>query len=125
MPTRLLKHSFIWILFIFLLFVAVFSIVPSLNDFKKDFRGDSQTIKYSGFSKKSLQSHDFQKYTETLFEKNIRLRKKIVTFNNQLYYTLFKKSVANSTVIIGKHDQLYELSYILSYCNTTKELSKL
>lgn len=122
----LLKHSFIWSIFTLLLFVVCFSVVPSFKQFHKDFRGDSENIKYPGFSKKSLQSHDFQKYTETLFEKNIRLRKKLISLNNQLYYTFFKKSFAeNSTLVVGKNDQLFELNYILDYCKTTKALSEL
>ncbi len=112
-------------LLIFILVVGCFSILPSMRDFGKNFRGDSEIIKYPGFSKKSLQSHDFQKYTETVFEKNIRFRKKFITVNNQLYYTLFKKAFANSTIVIGKNNQLFEVSYILDYCNSTKAFSHL
>jgi len=106
-------------------FVCCFSVVPCSKDFGTNFVRDSEIIKYPGFSKKSLQSHDFQNYTEKLFEKNARFRKKFITVNNQLYYSLFKKSLANSGIIIGKNNQLFELSYILDYCNTTKTLPRL
>lgn len=123
---KLFKHSLLWLIFIVIFFVLCFSVVPSYKQFQKSFNGDSEKIKYPGFSKKSLQSHEFQKYTETLFEKNIRLRKKLISFNNQIYYALFKKSFAeNSTLVIGKNKQFYELHYILDHCSTRKELSEL
>ncbi len=123
MLTKLLKHIFLWPLLILLFFTASFSIAPCFKEFQQNFSGDSEIIKYPGFSKESLQSHDFQKYSETLFEKNVRLRKKFITINNQLYYTLFKKSSA-AKIVIGKNDQLFEISYILD-CNTIKELPSL
>src|SRR5687768_17363975 len=120
MANRLFKHSFLWLILIFIFFVVCFSVVPSFKQFQKSFNGDSEKIKYPGFSKNSLQTHEFQKYTETLFEKNVRLRKKLISLNNQLYYALFKKSFAeNSTLVIGKHHQLFELNYILDYCRAT------
>ncbi len=126
MLIKLLRQSVLWAILLLLFFVVCFSVVPSYKQFHKDFTGDSQTIKYPGFSKKTLESHALQKYTETLFEKNVRLRKKLISINNQLYYSLFKKSFAeNSTLVVGKNDQLFELNYILDYCKTKKELSDL
>ncbi len=126
MVNKLFKHSFLWLILIFIFFVVCFSVVPSFKQFKKSFNGDSEKIKYPGFSKNSLQTHEFQKYTETLFEKNVRLRKNLISINNQLYYALFKKSFAeNSTLVIGKNHQLFELNYILDYCRSTKSLPEL
>src|SRR6185437_3651531 len=110
MTSKFTKYSFIAPLFILLLFVGCFSVVPSSRDFGTDFVSDFEIIKYPGFSKKSLQSHAFQNYTEKLFEANTRFRKKFIAVNNQLYYSLFKKSLANSGIIIGKENQLFELS---------------
>src|SRR3990167_7090840 len=126
MLNKVVGNSFLWIVLLFIFFVGCFSIVPAFGDFKEDFFSDSEAMKYPGFTKKSLQSHGFQKYTEALFDKNLRLRKKLISLNNQLYYVLFKKSFAeNSTLIIGKNKQIYELHYILDHCNPRKELAGL
>jgi alginate O-acetyltransferase complex protein AlgJ len=126
MVKHLLKHFFLWIVLLLIFFIISFSFVPSLKQFQKSFNGDSEKFKYPGFSKKSLASHEFQKYTETLFEKNIRLRKKIISIHNQLYYSLFKRTFAvDSSVIIGKNKQFFVLSYILDYCKSTKDPSAL
>lgn len=76
MLNKLFKHSFLWLILILIFFVFCFSVVPSYKQFQKSFNGDSEKIKYPGFSKKSLQLHEFQKYTETLFEKKYSLTKK-------------------------------------------------
>lgn len=126
MLNNLLRHSFLWIVMLFIFFIIFFSFVPSLKQFQKSVNGDSEKINYPGFSKSSLQSHEFQKYTETLFEKNIRLRKKIINIHNQLYYALFKKSfVVDGSLIIGKNKQFFVLSYILDYCKSSKNPSEL
>ncbi len=126
MLKNLLRHSFLWITLLFIFFIISFSVVPALKQFQQSFNGDSQKILYPGFSKNSLQSHEFQKYTETLFEKNIRLRKQLISINNHLYYALFKKSFAiDSLVIVGKNKQFFVLSYILDYCKKSKTSAEL
>lgn len=126
MLKNLLKQSFLWIAFLLIFFVVFFSFVPSAKQFNKSFSGEAEKFKYPGFSKNSLQSHEFQKYTEALFEKNIRLRKQLITIHNQLYFYLFKKTYAeNSTLIIGKNNQFIELHYIIDYCRKNNDLPTL
>lgn len=120
------RHTLLWALVILIISICGLSMGPFLKSFRSGFTSDAENIPYPGITIKSLRSHEFQKYTENLIEKKIRLRHSFIKVNSQLYYSLFKKSFAeNSKVIIGKNNQLFQMDYIQDYCFQEKNVEKL